>query len=88
MEETEFDHADTLLEYCAKQMVRNWDNRKYRAQIIRRLHTFRPHLTLTRSANVDAVDTVVHEFIREKKVGVRRVFSRVALRGHSLPVPS
>lgn len=39
MEENEANHSDTLLEYCAKQMVRNWDNRKYRSHIIRRLHT-------------------------------------------------
>ncbi|KAM7458691.1 hypothetical protein BLSTO_00556 [Blastocystis sp. subtype 1] len=59
MEENEANHSDTLLEYCAKQMVRNWDNRKYRSQIIRRLHT---------SANVDVVDSIVDEFIKEKKL--------------------
>ena len=40
MKENEDEGTVSLLKYCAKQIVYNWENKKYRSQIIKMLSTY------------------------------------------------
>ncbi|KAK8805142.1 hypothetical protein WA588_000086 [Blastocystis sp. NMH] len=46
------------MEYCAKHVVANWDNRKFRGDFLRRIH----------SANPDAIEFILETFRKEEKL--------------------
>ena len=77
MDQEEDGNYNTLVDYCAKQIVNNWDNRKYRGEILRQLHTyFLPRVDkFIYRANADMVDYVLNTFRTQKKVGAWFNFS-------------
>lgn len=61
-------YSNTLMEYCARLVVANWDNRKFRGDFLRRIHTYEKEYSCIRRANLDAIEIILDTFRKEKKV--------------------
>ena len=61
-------YSNTLMEYCAKHVVANWDNRKFRGDFLRRIHSYEKEFRWICRANPDAIEFILETFRKEEKV--------------------
>lgn len=73
-------YSNTLMEYCARLVVANWDNRKFRGDFLRRIHTYEEESPCVCRANLDAIELILDTFRKEEKVASVVQVTRSCLR--------